>query len=295
MNLNAIGLNNGLGEAASLRSFEHLKVLIKFGLDPKACKQLYGQQAGASLLHLPRVGTEIDELVALGLDVNGASRTGHTALHMHARLSDLSAVESLLLHGADPNGASNEGVTPLMESTCHQMAKPGSKPREVMRALVQAGADLEAKDAQGRTALHHASMFGSTPALLELLQLGADMEAEDHQGLRPLHWAVRREAITMVSLVALGASPKSVWSPKDKLHNHVHGSRLMCALLSQSVDVLQEHLARYPRPDEDELKAAMKYLKKEGRAEETAQLQAHMAMRQIKDTRSVAAAVPRLR
>jgi len=63
-------------------------------------------------------------------------------------------------------------------------------PEELIRWLVEQGADIEATDTYGETPLHaHANRWNGNPGLL--VDLGAAIEAVDSRGCTPLHHAVR--------------------------------------------------------------------------------------------------------
>lgn len=81
------------------------------------------------------------------------------------------------------------GTTPLIVA-CHRWATHGGF-REVVHALLAAGANVNARElASGTTALHWAAEAGN-PDLIDLLtEKGADMAAEDGwYNLAPLGWA----------------------------------------------------------------------------------------------------------
>jgi hypothetical protein len=81
---------------------------------------------------------------------------------------------------------------------------------EAVQALVKAGADVDARDTWGMTALHRAAHYGAAGAVRALLAAGANVGAGgSFRGPTPLHLAAqsgRQEAIgTMEALLAGGA------------------------------------------------------------------------------------------
>lgn len=68
---------------------------------------------------------------------------------------------------------------------------PGGTPEEI-RALVAAGADLEARSEGNMTPLMATASNGPVENVLTLLELGADPLATSHQGYTALHYAANR-------------------------------------------------------------------------------------------------------
>src|SRR5207237_1207348 len=99
------------------------------------------------------------------------------------------------------------------------IAAPSSSPvadaamrgdRDAVRALLKQGADANAPQGDGRSALHHAAERGDAELCDMLLYAGADANAKDAEwGQTPLIYAAaqnRADAIRL--LIARGADPK---------------------------------------------------------------------------------------
>ncbi len=101
-----------------------------------------------------------------------------------ARVGDAAAVRSLLDRGADVNAAQGDGMTAL-----HWAADRGHT--EVAELLIWASADLEATTRIGSyTPLHIASRGGHGPVVSRLLAAGGDSGAvTTNSGVTPLHLA----------------------------------------------------------------------------------------------------------
>ncbi|MDE0528516.1 MAG: ankyrin repeat domain-containing protein [Truepera sp.] len=110
-------------------------------------------------------------------------------------------VVALLEAGADANARSQGGLTPL-----HLAVRNSS---EAILILLDAGAEVDARTEDGWTPLHFAC--GSSPAAaLVLLAAGADVNAQDEDGQTPLYRAVapltRPVSPTLIgALLAAGA------------------------------------------------------------------------------------------
>jgi len=71
--------------------------------------------------------------------------------------------------------------------------------KETARALIEADADIKAKDCNGMTCLHSAAANGYQDVVELLLDRGIDAEAKDNSGMTALHWAATNghEAVLM--------------------------------------------------------------------------------------------------
>ncbi len=117
---------------------------------------------------------------------------------------DVARVRVLLAGGADCNARDAEGATALM------LAAHAGK-LDVVRALVEAGADVRATDERGWTALAK-SVYnpdldrGFADVAEFLIQAGADVEAPIGYGIRPLMLAAGYgEAAVVETLLKSGA------------------------------------------------------------------------------------------
>lgn len=88
----------------------------------------------------------------------------------------------LIDHGADVDAADDSGSTPLQHAA--MLGKTGS-----IDVLVACDADVDSVDLDGCTALHWAAMEGHGEAIVALLRNGADIDALDNAGRTPLHRA----------------------------------------------------------------------------------------------------------
>lgn len=87
--------------------------------------------------------------------------------------------------------------------TLHQAASEGET-IPVARLLAD-GAEIDAVDVRGYTALHWAVLGGSKPVAQLLLDHGANVDAQDHQGNTPLHYAAQGHLALASLLLERGA------------------------------------------------------------------------------------------
>jgi ankyrin repeat protein len=110
---------------------------------------------------------------------------GATAFLRAAQSGDVTLMRLLLANGADPNIATTNNTTPLMVAsgigwvegvTNEQSAKENL---DAVKLLLELGADANAVDGDGRTALHGAAHKGRNEVVQILVDHGAKLDARD--------------------------------------------------------------------------------------------------------------------
>jgi ankyrin repeat protein len=156
-------------------------------------------------------------MIDAGVDVNAADLPGITPLMMAAGWnSNLPAVKLLLLKGAKVNAVSapvmglpsKNGPSEFGLLTALLMAAPFGPP-ELIRTLLAAGADVNARDVRGMTPLMLAvATDRQDPAVIRmLLEHGADTTIKSNLGETAGDWARRAALPTAMDLLKTHAAP----------------------------------------------------------------------------------------
>ena len=113
--------------------------------------------------------------------------------------SDAELVRTLISAGVDVNARDNNDWTAI-----HLAAR---QPRlETVLNLISAGADVNARSAGGWTPVHEAARWGRTSTISALISAGADVNAQNTWGWTPAHSAARwGQTISISTLISAGA------------------------------------------------------------------------------------------
>ncbi len=128
-------------------------------------------------------------LIKKGADVNTKYQDGSTLLHRELQTFKGTMTRLLLENGADILIKTDEGYAPIHIATLHKILDL-HETRERIDELLQYGADIDQQDNKGRSALHHAVMFGRKNLVKYLTQKGANREIKDDQGQTVMEYAV---------------------------------------------------------------------------------------------------------
>ncbi|KAH8434584.1 ankyrin repeat domain-containing protein [Aspergillus melleus] len=189
--------------ATTSGSISRMQVLLEYGAQGSVRTQPHGETA----LHLATFSFDLDKMKLLTstTDINAQNAGGDTALHLViTRGHSLEALKSLLGHRASANIRGRLGRTPLVYALylCQQ---------RVAEVLLEAGADPNIADSQGRAALHYtaASDRFSCGFIRDLIKGGADVNQVDNNLKTPLHEAVKTGKGDVIrALVDAGADTK---------------------------------------------------------------------------------------
>lgn len=114
--------------------------------------------------------------------------SGCKSLNEAAMKGDSSRVKDLISRGADINAQDKDGRTALMYAS--QNGQAG-----IVRMLVEAKADVNARDKDGATALMFAAESNSLDVVQCLIANNADVEAEDNSGSIALYRSKKKSKV----------------------------------------------------------------------------------------------------
>jgi ankyrin repeat protein len=190
--------------AAQAGDAECVKTLIAAKADPHF-KSPDG--AGAFALALARGHEDVARLMLdYGVDVNQRDRNGSTPLHEAVRLEKAGLVRDLVSRGANLEARTAAPTGPLARFRAGELtpfltaAETGSV--EMMKLLVELGADPKAKNPDGVGPVLLAAASRKLPALKYVVEtLGGDVNETRRGAGSALHTAVRFGANEMIQLL----------------------------------------------------------------------------------------------
>ncbi|MCJ1476515.1 hypothetical protein MMC13_005181 [Lambiella insularis] len=246
-------LEYGLRQALQSAAGQGHATVVKLLLERHADVEAVGSEESALRRAIKwRHHVVVRLLLASGANVEAKDAYQRTVLFRAATNADDDAVAMLLEYGADVNARDNHRRTILLHIATN---KPDAITRnqhrhptewiylKVVDRLLKASIDIEAKDKDGRTALHWAAATGNDKLLHNLL-LGtcgrkADIRTCNQRNKTALHLAAEHNHAHIArALLQYGADPKATsdgnWTA---LHNAVEEGH------TEMVQLLLEHKA----------------------------------------------------
>ena len=180
------------------RRVRAFRTVAAIGLLSLACSAMAAAADQPALIDLVRAGNHEAALAALGapgVDVNARAADGSTALMWATFSQDKELVRALLKAGAKADVTSNYGDTALTEAI-------KLEDMDLFHALLDAGANVDSPNLEGQTALMLAISIGNQDMAKELVQRGANVKAiETFRDQTALMWAAGGNQPEIVDLL----------------------------------------------------------------------------------------------
>jgi uncharacterized protein len=186
--------------ALMVAASEGRRSLVASLLDRGARIDVANDRGGTALMHAATRGDSetLDLLLARGAAINARASNGWTALMLAGARGFEPIVERLLAHGADPNIADIYGWTPLMR------AVDLGRPAIVKTLLADSRVDVDARDENGQTALHHAARQGYVDIARMLIGRAAKRDVRDRAGRTAADLAIAEGHREIAQTIARG-------------------------------------------------------------------------------------------
>lgn len=193
-----------IDEAINFKDLEAVRVLLEAG----APINKPGYHGNSILYTAVRVDTTpeiVELLIQHRADVHGRVGRFGTALHRAVNSRRRRLIPVLAAGGVPIDAPDSKG-----DRAIHRAVEHGSMSCRFVEALIEAGANINARGEEGRTALHVAIKWACQRARKLLITAGADVGAEDILGRTPLHVGAARGHKPTFQLLLDAARQKSV-------------------------------------------------------------------------------------
>uniref|UniRef100_A0A0K8S2P1 Arf-GAP with coiled-coil, ANK repeat and PH domain-containing protein n=1 Tax=Crotalus horridus TaxID=35024 RepID=A0A0K8S2P1_CROHD len=218
--------------------------------DGEESKERLAAVAPASVLHEPEgesQGEASSSSSAGAASQDAKLWVAGLQLYQAAYQKSLPHMAEALAQGAEVNWRNQEnGFTPLI-----QAVRGGSL--VTCEFLLQNGANVNLRDAQGRGPLHHATILGHTGQVCLFLKRGANQHARDEDGKDPLSVAIEAANADIVTLLRLARMNEEMreseglyGQPGDETYQDIFRD------FSQMASNNPEKLKRFQPPDTPE-------------------------------------------
>lgn len=202
---------------------EMVQALLKAGADPNQADehnqatpilwgaiQDPGEETREKGMTLPTEQTKIQIvrlLLESGARINEKNAWGGSALQWAADAGLLDMVKLLIQKGADINAIDMDGFTPLIAAANYD----SEQHNQILKALLDSGAKIDAISKNGDTALMYAIHNFKTDNARTLVKAGANINCKNHLGITPLMKAAQLGRLEIAKyLISAGADINAV-------------------------------------------------------------------------------------
>ncbi|XP_012519420.1 PREDICTED: POTE ankyrin domain family member A-like, partial [Propithecus coquereli] len=204
---------------------------------------------------------EVRKMFYYNRDVlNTTDKKHRTALHLACASRNAQVVAFLLDKKCDLNPCDGENRTPLMKvCSCqlfqHEMVKSAvqRQAQECIIMLLERGADPNAVDVHGNSALHYAAYNGNLSIAAKLHAHGAAMEIANKEQRTPLLLALRKKKVEVAEFLIKERADINVVDRLQRtplmLAVRCGSSSTVSLLLQQSVDVFAKNYRGWTAED----------------------------------------------
>ncbi|CAH0003764.1 unnamed protein product [Clonostachys byssicola] len=182
--------NSGIAPIHLVKSMDSMVILIEEGHADIDLAQKDGKTPLLNMVSTYHVENTL-KFLEYGPDINATDREGDGVLHVALKQWNTGAdvLKALLKAGANPNAKNKAGLTPLL-------SKRGDFKPQLLDILIEGGADVNATDRQGRTVLFNvlgdfiSGSDGKYEHITQVVERGFSIHHRDWKGRTLLHEAV---------------------------------------------------------------------------------------------------------
>ncbi|MCB9203866.1 MAG: ankyrin repeat domain-containing protein [Flavobacteriales bacterium] len=237
--------------AAMMSIPESMKLLLDAGADPK-----FAMKNGMSILHYATWRSNCAECVSLlvkaGANVNDKDKNGETPLTIMMTAS--TPEDRAKTIGYTANAYKAGGFTELPKKFTSGDANDWDSPADIMKVLIEGGADPNAANVVGTTPLITAAFFNKVELMRMLIDAGADVSQKERTGVSPLSYAARNENMEAIDLLLeKGADINERFTDWDPVYatNVKDYTILSYAVMKNQIEVVKKFLNKGAKCDVD--------------------------------------------
>ena len=194
-------IDQQLMEAIWRGEINNVRLLALLGADVNAHIGYHGRTPLMEAAKRKDNADVVEFLVDCGARVNAADEDGETALMAAADAGVTGNIDLLLKLGANLEQKDTDGKTALFHATDHISA---------LRDLLGHHANVHAKAKDGSQPLHDAVATGKLDCVKALVQAGADVSARDHDGMTAFGAIFYHNLDLIKYLIDKGADPNTI-------------------------------------------------------------------------------------